>query len=93
MTDVILLIAVTGTFIFGYFLMCRIDKFIGKSKKAKEEEDFAKENDSASCVMLTGDLADEEITREVKQFIKDHENTRIMLFEADSDTSSSNPKK
>lgn len=82
MDDVLLIIALVVMFVFGYFLMTRLDKFfIKNNRNEKNNDDTPLENASASCVMLTEKLSDEEIAEELKRFRKSHRNTRIMLYE------------
>ena len=41
--DIVLLIAVLGIFVFGYFLMGRLDKFLDENRKAIEKENEKRE--------------------------------------------------
>ncbi len=77
--DIVLIIAVLGVFVFGYFLMARLDKLLDENRKAIEKENEKKE---PSCVMLTEELTDEEITEEIRRFRSKHEGTRIMLYDS-----------
>ena len=80
--DIALGISVLGVFVFGYFLMARLDKFLDENRKAIEKEEEKKE---PSCVMLTEEMSDEEFVQEVRKFRKTHEGTRIILYDS-SDT-------
>ncbi len=80
--DIILIISVLCVFVFGYFLMARLDKFLDENRKAIEKEEEKKE---PSCVMLTEDMSDEDIVEEIKKFREAHEKTRIVLYDS-SDT-------
>ncbi len=75
--DLVLIITVLGVFVFGYFLMARLDKFLDENRKAIEKENEKKE---PSCVMLAEELTEEEITEEIRRFRSKHEGTRIMLY-------------
>ena len=77
--DIVLALAVLGVFVFGYFLMARLDKFLDENRKAIEKENEKKE---PSCVMLTEELTDEEITEEIRRFRSKHEGTRIMIYDS-----------
>lgn len=77
--DIVLALAVLGVFVFGYFLMARLDKFLDENRKAIEKENEKKE---PSCVMLTEELTDEEITEEIHRFRSKHEGTRIMIYDS-----------
>ncbi len=77
--DIILIISVLGVFVFVYFLMARLDKFLDENRKAIEKENEMKE---PSCVMLTEEMSDEEIAEEVRRFREKHESTRIILYDS-----------
>ena len=80
--DIILTVLILRVFVFEYFLMARLDKFLGENRKAIEKENEKRE---PSCIMLTEDLSDEEIAEEIKLFRQKHEGTRIVLYDC-SDT-------
>ena len=85
--DIVLLIAVLGIFVFGYFLMGRLDKFLDENRKAIEKENEKKE---PTCIMLTEEMSDEEIAAEVKRFRDKHAAARIVLYDSpDTDLSES----
>ena len=77
--DIILIISVLGVFVFGYFLMTRLDKFLDENRKTIENEN---ENREPSCVMLTEEMSDEEIATEVKRFRDKHASARIVLYDS-----------
>ena len=77
--DIIIIISVLGVFVFGYFLMTRLDKFLDENRKTIENE---KENREPSCVMLTEEMSDEEIATEVKRFRDKHASARIVLYDS-----------
>ena len=77
--DIILIISVLGVFVFGYFLMARLDKFLDENRKTIENEN---ENREPSCVMLTEEMSDEEIATEVKRFRDKHTSARIVLYDS-----------
>lgn len=77
--DIILIVSVLVVFVFGYFLMARLDKLLDENRKAIEKENEKKE---PSCIMLTGEMSDEEIAEEVRRFREKHESTRIVLYDS-----------
>ena len=83
--DILLILCVLGVFVFGYFLMARLDKFLDENRKAIEKENEKRE---PSCVMLTEEMSDEEIATEVKRFRDKHASARIVLYDS-TDTESS----
>ena len=77
--DIALGISVLGVFLFGYFLMARLDKFLDENRKAIEKENEKRE---PSCVLLTEEMSDEEIATEVKRFRDKHASARIVLYDS-----------
>jgi len=77
--DILLILCVPGVFVFGYFLMARLDKFLDENRKAIEQENEKRE---PSCVMLTEEMSDEEIATEVKRFRDKHASARIVLYDS-----------
>ena len=84
--DFLLILCVLGVFVFGYFLMARLDKFLDENRKAIENENEKKE---PTCIMLTEEMSDEEIATEVKRFRDKHASARIVLYDC-TDTELSN---
>ena len=85
--NILLILCVLGVFVFGYFLMARLDKFLEENRKTIENEN---ENREPSCVMLTEEMSDEEIATEVKRFREKHASARIVLYDsADTELSES----
>lgn len=78
MIYVIIIIAVIGVLSFGYFLMARLDSFLAENKSSIES---AEESREPSCVVLSGDMADENIIKEISSFRQKHGAVRIMLLE------------
>lgn len=83
MKDVLLVVALIGILIYGYFLMGKLDKILETKRYTDKTENSDSDNDGepASCVMLTDDLTDEEIVDELKRFRKKHEKTRVIFYE------------
>ena len=77
--DILLILCVLGVFMFGYFLMARLDKFLVENRTAIEKENEKRE---PSCVMLTEEMSDEEITDEVKRFREKHGSTRVLIYDS-----------
>lgn len=90
MKNAVIVIALVALFAFGYFLMGKLDNFLEENRRATKTERYIEENESenqsASCVMLTGELTDEEIANELRRFRKKHENARIVIYEEDEDS-------
>ncbi len=79
MKEAILVTTMLFVFVYGYSLMGKMDKFINENRKAIQKES---EKQELSCVMLTDELSDEEIVKEVRRFRNKHKGTRIMLYDS-----------
>lgn len=78
MKYVLLTVAVLAFFAFGYFLMDRIDRFLCENQRAIQNE----ESDSKSSqILLSSDLTDDEILKEIHGFKKNHSKTGILLYD------------
>ena len=85
--DILLILCVLVVFVFGYFLMARLDKFLDENRKTIENEN---ENREPSCIMLTEEMSDEEITDEVKRFREKHGSTRVLIYDSNDTELSEN---
>ena len=77
--NIILTLAMSGVFGFGFYLMTKLDKFLDENRKAIEKENESRE---PSCVMLTNSLTDEEILEEIRRFHKHHEDINVLLYDS-----------
>ena len=77
--SIILILAMSGVFGFGFYLMTKLDKFLDENRKAIEEENESRE---PFCVMLTNSLTDEEILEEIRRFRKFHEDINVLLYDS-----------
>ena len=76
--DIILVVAVLGVMVFGFFVMKRLDKFLDENRKRIEQEEKEKE---PSCVMLTTDMTDEELIRNIRTYEKQRGDAYITLYQ------------
>ena len=76
--DIILVVAVLGVMVFGFFVMKRLDKFLDENRKRIEQEEKEKE---PSCVMLTTDMTDEELIKNIRTYEKQRGDTYITLYQ------------
>ena len=76
--DIILVVAVLGVMIFGFFVMKRLDKFLDENRKRIEQEEKEKE---PSCVMLTTDMTDEELIKNIRTYEKNRGDAYITLYQ------------
>ena len=76
--DIILIVAVLGVMVFGFFVMKRLDKFLDENRKRIEQEEKEKE---PSCVMLTTDMTDEELIKSIRTYEKKRGDAYITLYQ------------
>jgi DNA-binding LacI/PurR family transcriptional regulator len=76
--DIILVVAVLGVMVFGFFVMKRLDKFLDENRKRIEQEEKEKE---PSCVMLTTDMTDEELIKNIRTYEKKRGDAYIILYQ------------
>ena len=76
--DMILVAAVLGVMVFGFFVMKRLDKFLDENRKRIEQEE--KEKDP-SCVMLTTDMTDEELIKSIRTYEKKRGDAYITIYQ------------
>lgn len=82
MKECLFIVCIISAFLFGYFLMKRLDRLLLRNRKALEEKDPDPAEDP-SCIMLTGALTDEEIDEEIRHFRQSHSGARIFLCDRD----------
>ena len=76
--DVILVAAVLGVMVFGFFVMKRLDKFLDENRKRIEQEEKEKE---PRCIMLTTDMTDEELIKNIRTYEKQRGDAYITLYQ------------
>mgnify|MGYP006346092493 FL=1 len=76
--DIILVVAVLGVMVFGFFVMKHLDKFLDENRKRIEQEEKEKE---PSCVMLTTDMTDEELIKNIRTYEKQRGDAYITLYQ------------
>ena len=80
--DIILVVAVLGVMVFGFFVMKRLDKFLDENIKRIEQEEKEKE---PSCVMLTTDMTDEELIKNIRTYEKQRGDAYITLYQYENE--------
>ena len=76
--DIILVLAVLGEMVFGFFVMKRLDKFLDENRKRIEQEEKEKE---PRCIMLTTDMTDEELIKNIRTYEKQRGDAYITLYQ------------
>lgn len=76
MAELLLIVSLLGIFAFGFYIMCRLDRFLEENRKA-----LLKENESCepSEVLLPHGLSDSEVLSEIHRFRETNGNVDIIL--------------
>ena len=80
--DIILVVAVLGEMVFGFFVMKRLDKFLNENRKRIKQEEKKKE---PSCVMLATDMTDEELIKNIRTYEKQRGDAYITLHQEEDE--------
>ena len=82
MAELLLIVSLLAVFVFGFFLMGRLDRFLEENRKA-----LLKEN--ASCepseILLPQGLSDSEILSEIHRFRETHGTVDIIISDGQKD--------
>ena len=67
-------------FLFGWFLMKRLDYFLDENQKRIEGET---EQQPEPCVWLNGDISPDELDEALSRFRSSHTNVKIAIYDPD----------
>ena len=76
MAKLLLIVSLLGIFAFGFYIMCRLDRFLEENRKALLKENESRE---PSEILLPQGLSESEILCEIRRFRKTHGNVDIIL--------------
>ena len=77
--DVILILAVLGIFILGFYLMTKLDKILEENRRVIEKKN---ESCEPTCIMLTETVTEEELVDEIRKFRSRHKEACILLYDS-----------
>ena len=80
MEDLVLIVGTSLIFLFGWFLMKRLDNFLDENQKRIEEET---EQQPEPCVWLNGDISPDELDEALSRFRSSHINVKIAIYDSD----------
>jgi hypothetical protein len=82
MAELLLIVSLLAVFVFGFYFMSRLDRFLEENRKA-----LLKENESCepSEVLLPHGLSDSEILSEIRRFQETHGTVDIILSDGKED--------
>lgn len=80
MEDVVLIVGTAMVFLFGWFLMKRLDQFLAENQKRIEEETVQQQK---PCLRLNGDISPDELDETLFRFRSSHTNVKIAIYDPD----------
>ena len=83
LAELLLIVSLLGVFIFGFFLMGRLDRFLDENRKALLKENETRE---PSEILLPQGLSDSEILSEIHRFRETHGTVDIILSDSNENT-------
>ena len=81
MEDVVLIAGTALMFLFGWFLMKRLDRFLDENQKQIEEA--PEQQQPEPCVHLVGDISPDELDEALSRFRSSHTNVKIAIYDPD----------
>ena len=80
MEDVVLIVGTSLIFLFGWFLMKRLDRFLDENQKRIEEET---EQQPELCVWLNGDISPDELEKTLSRFRSSHAHVEVVIYDSE----------
>ena len=82
MAELLLIVSLLGIFAFGFYIMCRLDRFLEENRKSLLKENESRE---PSEILLPQGLSESEILCEIRRFRETHGNVDIILSDGKED--------
>ena len=82
MAELLLIVSLLGIFAFGFYIMCRLDRFLEENRKALLKENESRE---PSEILLPQGLSESEILCEIRRFQETHGTVDIILSDGKED--------
>ena len=80
MEDVVLIAGTVLMFLFGWFLMKRLDQFLAENQKRIEEETVQQQK---PCLRLNGDISPDELDEALSRFRSSHAHVEIVIYDSE----------
>ena len=78
MEDVVLIVGTAMVFLFGWFLVKRLDQFLAENQKRIEEETVQQQK---PCLRLNGDISPDEMDEALSRFRSSHAHVEIVIYD------------
>ena len=80
MEDVVLIVGTAIVFLFGWFLMKRLDQFLAENQKRIEEETVQQQK---PCLRLNGDISPDEMDEALSLFRSSYAHVEIVIYDSE----------
>ena len=80
MEDVVLTAGTALIFLFGWFLMKRLDRFLDENQKRIEEETVQQQK---PCLRLNGNIPPDELEETLSRFRSSHAHVEIVIYDSE----------
>ena len=81
MEDVVLIVGTAMVFLFGWFLMKRLDQFLAENQKRIEEASEQQQHEP--CMHLVGDISPDELEETLSRFRSSHAHVEIVIYDSE----------
>ena len=81
MEDVVLIAGAALMFLFGWFLMKRLDRFLDENQKRIEEA--PEQQQPEQCVHLAGNISPDELEKTLSRFRSSHAHVEIVIYDSE----------
>ena len=81
MLDVIVIVGTSLIFLFGWFLMKRLDRFLDENQKRMDET--YEQREPEPCVHLNGDMSFEDLEEAIARFRGSHVHVNIVIYDSE----------
>ena len=81
MEDVVLIVGISLIFLFGWFLMKRLDQFLAENQKRIEEASEQQQHEP--CMHLVGDISPDELEETLSRFRSSHAHVEIVIYDSE----------
>lgn len=81
MLDVIVIVGTSLMFLFGWFLMKRLDRFLDENQKRMDET--YEQREPEPCVHLDGDMSFEDLEEAIARFRGSHVHVNIVIYDSE----------
>ncbi len=88
MEDVVLIVGTSLIFLFGWFLMKRLDRFLDENQKRIEEE--TEQQQPEPCVHLVGNIPPDELEETLSLFRSSHAHVEVVIYDSEQISFSNN---